>query len=183
MDVQTQPHIERRPVLVSRGLVLLALIGTPAGCGGPSDAGRLLPSARNDLNAMDTATVTVDGHTFQVWIAADHESRQLGLMQVSQDELAPLPDGTERGMLFIFPDERPLSFWMFNTVIPLDIAYIRGDGRVVRTYTMAPRETRTYPSFEPAQFALEVSAGVFEQLGIGPGSRVEFSDDVLKHVP
>jgi uncharacterized membrane protein (UPF0127 family) len=69
---------------------------------------------------------------------------------------------------------------MFNTIIPLDIAYINAQGQIVKTYTMAPLETRTYPSLEPAQFALEVLAGTFEQLGIGVGDHVEIPDSVLK---
>ncbi|MCL2330586.1 MAG: DUF192 domain-containing protein, partial [Phycisphaerae bacterium] len=83
-------------------------------------------------------------------------------------------------MLFVFSNERSLGFWMANTITALDIAYIAADGRIVRTYTMAPLETRTYPSIEPAQFALEVRAGLFAELGIAAGQYVDIPESVLK---
>jgi len=139
-------------------------------------------SDRNNLDALEVTPIQIQSHTFQVWLATDPDTREKGLMQVSQDELAALPDGAERGMLFLFPLEQNLSFWMHNTITPLDIAYIRGDGQIVRTYTMAPLETRIYPSIEPARYALEVSAGTFSRLGIGAGDHVEIQDSVLKDV-
>ncbi len=129
---------------------------------------------------MTTAKISIDGQAFEVWLATDPQTREKGLMHVTQDELAPRADGTERGMLFVFGSEQLLSFWMLNTVIPLDIAYISQDGRIVKTYTMAPRETRIYPSIEPARFALEVSAGLFDRLGITEAKQVEIPDSVLK---
>ncbi len=85
-------------------------------------------------------------------------------------------------MLFLFDQEMVLSFWMSNTITALDIAYIAPDGRIVKTYTMAPLETRIYPSIEPAQFALEVRAGLFAELGIVAGTYVEIPDSLLKRL-
>ncbi len=129
---------------------------------------------------MDTAELTIEDNAFHVWLAQTEDERQTGLMNVEQHELDPLDDGTHRGMLFLFEEERPLSFWMRNTIIPLDIAYIRTDGTIVKTYTMAPLETRTYPSLEPAIYALEVRAGLFADLGIVTGDHVEIPDSILK---
>jgi uncharacterized protein len=86
-------------------------------------------------------------------------------------------------MLFVFDFEQPLSFWMKNTIIPLDIAYIRTDGTIVKTYTMAPLETRTYPSIERARYALEVQAGLLDELGIQAGHTAEIPDGLLKRSP
>jgi len=163
-------------------IVFLIMLG---GCNGTA-AGE-----RNDLENMETARIVIKGHSFEVWLAATQNQRQLGLMQVTEDELAGFTDDTagsegqviQRGMLFIFPSEQPLGFWMLNTIIPLDIAYIRQDGVIVNTYTMAPLETRIYPSSAPAIYALEVQAGIFADLGIGPGDRVEIPDSVLKAGP
>jgi uncharacterized membrane protein (UPF0127 family) len=85
-------------------------------------------------------------------------------------------------MLFVFGDEELRSFWMYNTIIPLDIVYMRSDGVIVSTHTMAPLETRLYPSVEPAQFALEVRAGLLGELGIGVGDRAEIPSSILKVV-
>ncbi len=156
-----------------------------AGCGRTGG----VPAERNDLDAMDTSQIRIGQHSFEVWLADDPLERQRGLMQVTQEELAPIPDpsgeglpDTHRGMLFVFPTERPLSFWMFNTIIPLDIAYIRSDGQIVSTHTMAPLETRSYPSMEPARFALEVRAALLAELGIAPGDHIEIPESVLKGI-
>ena len=142
---------------------------------------------RNDLTTMETARITIKGQQVEAWLAVTNEQRTSGLMQVTEEELTPIPDdagqaapGILRGMLFVFPVEQPLGFWMRNTIIPLDIAYIRRDGVIVNIYTMAPLEIRIYPSVEPAIFALEVRAGTFAQLGIQPGDHVEIPESVLK---
>ena len=155
----------------------LALVaGIEGGCGESSDR-------RNDLSAMETSRLTIEDQVFEVWVARSEGQCSTGLMNVAQEEMAPLPDGAERGMLFIFEQEKPLSFWMKNTIIPLDIAYIRQDGRIVSTHTMAPLETRSYGSAAPAKYALEVSAGLFDKLGIGQGDHVEIPESVLKATP
>jgi len=162
------------------------LVAALAGCSQPAGSGAL--ADRNDLEAMAKASISINGYLFEVWLAGTPEQQRKGLMQVTDDQLAPFfqdsgqaqPVQIERGMLFVFPTERPLSFWMYNTIIPLDIAYIRGDGVIVSIATMAPRETRCYPSVEPAQFALEVRAGLLARLGIKPGDSVEIPESVLK---
>lgn len=131
---------------------------------------------------METTTLTINGHRFNVWVARTWKERELGLMQVTSQDMASLPDGTERGMLFVFEFEQPLEFWMKDTIIPLDIAYIRGDGQIVKTYTMTPLDTRLYPSMMPAIWALEVNAGVFGRLGIAPGDIAQIPESVLKPV-
>lgn len=148
------------------------------------------PGKRNKLSTMQQARINIGDQKFQTWLALTQKQRELGLMQVTAEQLTPIPDDSgpglpdiERGMLFVFAAERHLAFWMRNTITPLDIAYIRSNGEIISTYTMAPLETRTYPSGEPAQFALEVRAGVFARLGIGPGDHVEIPDSVLKAAP
>ena len=149
------------------------------------------PDYRNDLSAMKTDRIQIKGTIFEVWLATTMAEQARGLMQVKQDALAAippdpargLPNGAQRGMLFVFADEELRAFWMYNTIIPLDIAYVRGDGIIVKTHTMARLETRTYPSVEPARFALEVRAGLLAELGIAPGDRVEIPQSVLKTSP
>ncbi len=137
-------------------------------------------SRRNDLSAMERTTVAIRGHKFDVWVARTPQQHQYGLMQVKAEEMAPTPEGLERGMLFVFEDEERRSFWMANTILPLDIAFLRSDGQIVKTHTMAPLETRQYSSVLPARFALEVNAGVFSRLGIAAGDVAQIPDSVLK---
>ncbi len=130
---------------------------------------------KNDLAGMRTAPIAVEGRTsFTAYVADSDQTRQIGLMNVTEGEL---PD--DRGMIFVFPGDQPLSFWMRNTLIPLDIAYIRSDGVIVKTYTMEPLNEMSYPSIEAAQFALEVNAGQFDRWGIQPGDRVTIPDDLI----
>ncbi len=131
---------------------------------------------RNDLSKMRTVSVTITGKTTYIAYVADTpETEQLGLMNVTE---ADLP--TDRGMIFVFDHDQLLSFWMRNTIIPLDIAYIRSDGTIVKTYTMEPLNEMGYSSIEPARFALEVRAGQFAQWGIRAGDHVELPADLFK---
>jgi uncharacterized membrane protein (UPF0127 family) len=79
----------------------------------------------------------------------------------------------DAGMLFVFPQEQPRSFWMRNTLIPLSIAYIDSDGRIVDIKDMQPLDETPVPSAEPAQYALEVNQGFFEARGIEVGNTLE----------
>ena len=80
----------------------------------------------------------------------------------------------DAGMLFIFDRPLTLSFWMFNTSIPLDIAFIREDMTVSSIDTMTPFTLKSHLSIEPVPFALEVPAGEFNRRGIEAGDGVVF---------
>jgi uncharacterized protein len=124
---------------------------------------------RNNLAAMRKISITVTGRTtYTAYVADVDATRMLGLMNVTE---ADLP--ADYGMLFVFSTDEPLSFWMRNTIIPLDIAYIRSDGTIVKTYTMEPLDESGYPSLQPARFALEVRGGQFKKWGIREGDHVE----------
>jgi uncharacterized protein len=106
-------------------------------------------------------------HAFAVELVATDAERERGLMFRKE-----LPEG--RGMLFDFEHERPVSFWMHNTYISLDIIFIRGDGRILRIAENAePMSDRLIPSEGPVRAVLEVIAGTARKLGIAPGDRVE----------
>ena len=80
-----------------------------------------------------------------------------------------------RGMLFVYPDEEVRSFWMRNTLIPLSIAFIDSEGRIVDIQDMKPLDDDPphYVSAEPAQYALEVNKGFFEERGVEVGDRAK----------
>lgn len=82
----------------------------------------------------------------------------------------------DNGMLFVFENERKLSFWMKNTFIPLDIAYVSAQGIINEIYRMEPVDySIIYPSKQPAKYALEVNAGWFKKNGIKPGMKLDFN--------
>lgn len=101
-------------------------------------------------------------------VAFTRDARTRGLMW-----RYTLPDGT--GMLFIFPRDQPLSFWMRNTLIPLDMIFIDAKGSVVSIQENAePRTLSSRPSSAPATYVLEVPGGWSAKNGIKAGSRVTF---------
>ncbi len=150
--------------------------------GRASDAARTYP-----LGSLPTSTVTIGDHVFRVWIAHESAPRSAGalrdpieegLMFVPSDEIED-----DQGMLFVFTDERIRGFWMLNTIAPLDIAFARTDGTIVKIWRMPPRTLQTFSSIEPAMFALEVKQGTFAQLGIVEGDRLVIPEDALVYTP
>lgn len=103
-----------------------------------------------------------------VEVAEDEASRTKGLMYRRQ-----MPE--DEGMLFVFEYPQPLSFWMKNTYLPLDIAFVARDGRILNILRMKPlNEGPTYLSRGPALYAIEANAGWFESQGIKAGDKVNF---------
>ena len=128
------------------------------------------PSAPgSDLSHLARTRISVQGIEFEVWVADTPIDRERGLQFARADQLAPLPDGTPRGMLFVFPAELFLNFWMKDTFIPLDLAYIRDGGTISEIHAMRPHDETIVMSQEPVRYGLEVRAGLFAALGIGPG--------------
>lgn len=120
-------------------------------------------SVNDDLPTVELklgeATVTAE-------VADSKEERARGLMERQALQ-------TDHGMLFVYSDEAPRSFWMKNTPLPLSIAFIDANGRIVRVADMKPHDTTTVPSQRPAMYALEMSRGWFATHGIRAGHKVE----------
>lgn len=116
--------------------------------------------------AAGTPYVELKGSKFRVEIADEPEEQTLGLM--FRTSLAD-----DKGMLFIFSNEAPRSFWMRNTRIPLDILYFSSQLKLVSMVENAkPCRTRTcpaYPSAGPAMYVLELNAGKAAELDVAPG--------------
>jgi uncharacterized membrane protein (UPF0127 family) len=125
-------------------------------------AGPVRPAALQTLEIASKTGV----HTFSVEMAENDADRAKGLMFRKE-----LPEG--RGMLFDFHRDQDVSFWMENTYIPLDMIFIRGDGRILRiAENTEPLSTRMIPSGGPVRAVLEVIGGTARKLGIAPGDRV-----------
>ena len=116
-----------------------------------------------------SAWVIFGADTVEAEVARSYEERERGLMY--RDKLAK-----GQGMLFVFPDAQIRSFWMKNTFIPLDIAYLDSELRVVDIQAMEAESLDSHPSASPAMFALEVPLGWFEEVGltVGAQARVVF---------
>ena len=116
---------------------------------------------------LPTATVSIKGQALRVELATTPTARGCGLSHRTE-----LPQN--QGMLFIFADLRPRTFWMKDTFIPLSIAYLDAAGRIFSIQDMAPLQTDSlYPSTLPAAYALEVNRGWFRSRGIEVGDLVD----------
>jgi uncharacterized membrane protein (UPF0127 family) len=104
---------------------------------------------------------------FEVELALNDAERARGLM--FRDKLGPYD-----GMLFDFYQEAPVSFWMKNTLIPLDMVFIAGDGTIRHIHANAvPHSTDTVPSEFPVRAVLEINGGSAKLLGIKAGDKVK----------
>ena len=104
---------------------------------------------------------------FEVDMALNDIERARGLMY--REKLGPYD-----GMLFDFHQEQPVSFWMKNTLIPLDMVFIAGDGTIRHIHANAvPHSTETVPSEFPVRAVLEINGGSAKLLGIKPGDKVK----------
>jgi uncharacterized protein len=116
-----------------------------------------------DRLAIETAGGT---QQFAVELATTSEQRAQGLMY--RQRLA-----ADAGMLFLYPAARPVSMWMKNTLIPLDMLFIGDDGRILHIAERAiPGSTATISSTQPARAVLELNGGTAARLKIQVGDRV-----------
>ncbi|WP_239467972.1 DUF192 domain-containing protein [Microvirga arvi] len=148
----SSPVLQRfRPVVPALGFVVLL-------------AGAVYAQA---LETLSVAMQAGQKQTFKVEVARNDADRAQGLMFRRS-----MP--ADQGMLFDFVRVEPVSMWMQNTYLPLDMLFIRADGTIARiAANTEPLSTRTIPSGEPVLAVLELNAGTAAKLGIKPGDRVE----------
>ncbi len=146
-------------------------------CSPSSDSGNAGPG---DLDKLGTAELRVKELSVRAWIADEIDEQTKGLMFVTAEEMPPYEDGALRGMIFVYDFDHQGGFWMRNTIIDLDIAYIDKDGKIVQIFTMAALDERSYIPRSQYRYALEVTAGVFAQQGITEGDTVSIPESILK---
>jgi uncharacterized membrane protein (UPF0127 family) len=156
-------------------LLSLVLAGCDGGSAGSDGTTTSQPgtTVSEESTASGLRTVTIESSNgdkveVRVEIADDTPEQMRGLMY--RTALAE-----DRGMLFVFDEEQELSFWMKNTLIPLSIAFVDSEGRIVDIQDMKPLDDDPphYVSAEPARYALEVNRGFFEERGIKVGDSAE----------
>ena len=124
--------------------------------------GVLAGGCAGDDGRLDLLVGTTE---FRVELAVTPEQRNSGLM--FREQL-----GERQGMLFVFEEEKILTFWMRNTSLPLSIAFIDERGTIVHLTDMEPYSEAPVASRHPARFALEVNRGAFARAGVGVGDVV-----------
>ena len=125
--------------------------------------------AQTGLRQVPLTITSASGvHRFTIDVAATPEQQETGLMFVKH--LA-----ADRGMIFPYDPPQPVAFWMHNTLIPLDMVFIRADGTIARIATAKALDDTPVPSGEPIAAVLEIAGGRAAQLGIVPGDKVEWT--------
>ena len=108
-------------------------------------------------------------HLIHAELADDFTSRMQGLMY----RTALPPNG---GMLFVFEEAAVQCMWMKNTLIPLSVAFIGDDGKIINIADMQPQTEDAHCAAQPARYALEMKQGWFTQRGIRPGMQLRGLD-------
>jgi uncharacterized membrane protein (UPF0127 family) len=120
--------------------------------------------------SLRTTRMVIAGTPYTLEVADNPDRREIGLMK--RDSMP-----ADHGMIFIFPGEQQLGFWMKNTRIPLDIIYLDASGKIVSTATMKPYDLANVPSGAPAKYAIELNEGQVKQLNVKPGDVLSIPPD------
>ena len=115
---------------------------------------------------LPEVTLAVAGNKLTAEVASNDVQRSAGLMHRRM-----LPEN--RGMLFIFPDVAMHGMWMMNTYVPLSVAFLDREGRIINIEDMQPQTQNSHTAAKPAKYALEMNLGWFAKRGIKPGTKVE----------
>lgn len=125
----------------------------------------LLASTPAVTQDFPVTTLTIGVHLIRAEVAASDEQRARGLM--FRQRLA-----ANEGMVFRFPESRRVCMWMKNTLLPLSVAFIGEDGRIINIEDMKPQTEEAHCGKKPARYALEMAQGWFRQRNIKPGATV-----------
>lgn len=115
---------------------------------------------------LPTIELRAGQEKIQAQVASTPESQQLGLMYRKSMPI-------NEGMLFVFNIKAGHCFWMKNTEMPLSIAFIGDDGRIINVEEMQAQTENNHCPLKPIRFALEMNKGWFSEKKLGPGSLIE----------
>ena len=153
-----------RRVLVplSFGLAVFAGVATLPGCGGE-------PTVAEEKTVADYFALKIGERPVRLQLAVRQGEQQRGLM-----ERTTL--GAEEGMLFVYARPQQMSFWMRNTLLPLDIGFFDATGELREVRQMFPRDERTVRSHSAEiQFAVEMNQNWYRDNGVKPGAKLDLA--------
>jgi uncharacterized membrane protein (UPF0127 family) len=114
---------------------------------------------------MPRLELSIGMYRIDAEVAAEDTNRQVGLM--NRRAMA-----AHQGMLFVFPAQRTHCMWMKNTFLPLSVAFLDEQGRIINIADMTPHSETSHCAARPARYALEMNQGWFAAKGIQAGSRI-----------
>lgn len=121
-----------------------------------------LPAAAGDFPQME---LSAGFYRIEAEVAFNQPMRMQGLMQ--RQGMA-----ANHGMLFVFPQRARHCMWMKNTLLPLSVAFLDDEGRILNIEEMEPQTENNHCAAQPARFALEMNRGWFAARGLAPGARI-----------
>jgi hypothetical protein len=125
----------------------------------------VLPCGFLHANPLLTYPLLIGEHSIRAELANTPQTRQNGLM--FRRQLA-----SSSGMIFVFPDPQRVSMWMKNTLIPLSVAFLDAEGRILNIEDMEPHSEQSHSSTGFAKYALEMNQGWFAERAIREGDQV-----------
>ena len=125
----------------------------------------LVNSASAQQVRFSTTQLSAGMHLIKAEVAANDPERQQGLM--FRDKMA-----NNAGMVFVFDTPNTQCMWMKNTLLPLSVAFLDADGKIINIEDMEPQTLESHCSKKPAKYALEMNLGWFKQKNIKPGSAI-----------
>lgn len=123
-------------------------------------------TARADMPRVE---LTAGIHRIQAEVAHTEAQRQQGLMHRTYMAI-------NQGMLFVFPQPQRVCMWMRNTFLPLSVAFLDAQGKIINIADMQPRSDTTHCADAPARYALEMNQGWFAAKGIAAGAAIQGLD-------
>lgn len=122
-------------------------------------------SAGANAQGFPVTSLNIGVHLIRAEVATSDDERARGLM--FREKM-----GTNEGMVFRFPEARKVCMWMKNTVLPLSVAFLDEDGRIINIEDMQPQTLDAHCGNKPARYALEMNQGWFKQRNVKPGEIV-----------
>jgi uncharacterized protein len=120
-----------------------------------------------ETNSIPNVEIKINKKIYSFEVAATEKARQKGLMYRKSM-------GKDKGMLFVYEKKEILYYYMKNTFIPLDIAFIDDEYKIVDIQKMEPLDETTIESKDKAMYALETNRGFFDRVGLKIGDKLEF---------
>ncbi len=169
------PNPRQQPGVASRALAIIVLIAALAGVGGMLAYALAAPAPAEKTDAAscpaNAECITIHSdtgdHLFTVEWAMNSAEQACGLM--FRDEMP-----ADHGMVFDFGVERLVAFWMHNTLIPLDMVFIRDGGEVLNIHENAtPLSDQSIPGDGPVRYVLELNGGIAGQIDLKPGDMID----------
>jgi uncharacterized protein len=124
-----------------------------------------VPAVSQQPVKFPVISLTAGMHVIQAEVVAKDADRQQGLMY--REKIGP-----NEGMVFLFDAPTSICMWMKNTLIPLSVAFINEDGKIVNIEDMQPQTMESHCAKKPVRYALEMNQGWFKQKNIKPGSTI-----------